>query len=224
MESLDLRLSAYDYDLPENLVAQEPLADRAASRLLHLDRASGQVSHLSFRDSIGLLQPDDLLIMNDTRVSAVRLFGTKDSGGAVEFLLIRETAEREFEALCKPGKRVPPGTVVTINPELSIEILENLEGPLKRVRVVTGSRDHRELLRKFGTVPLPPYITHSLEDAERYQTVYGTSPGSSAAPTAGLHFTREILTDLNARGIQTATVTLHVGIDTFRPVMVDDLS
>jgi len=224
MESIDLKLSAYDYHLPDGLIAQEPLDDRAASRLLHLDRLSGVISHLAFRDSTQLLQPGDLLVMNDTRVSAVRLFGRKESGGEVEFLLTKETGEREFESLCKPGKRVPPGTIVTINSELSIKILDDLEGPLKRVRVLTESHDHRELLRKFGTVPLPPYITHSLADAERYQTVYGTAPGSSAAPTAGLHFTQEILEQLIEKGIQTATVTLHVGIDTFRPVMVDDLT
>ena len=218
------RLSDYDYNLPDELIAQEPLADRAASRLLHLDKASGQVSHRMFRDSVDLLQPGDLLVMNNTRVSAVRLFGQKSSGGAAEFLLLRETENGVFEALCKPGKRLQPGTRVTINDQLSLEILENLEEPLKSVRVITDTPNHNDLLRKFGTVPLPPYITHILDDAERYQTVYGSSPGSSAAPTAGLHFTREILQEIRGKGIETAEVTLHVGIDTFRPVMVDDLS
>ncbi len=224
-----LRLSDFDYDLPEDLIAQTPLTDRAASRLLHLSRESGEVVHRMFRDVPSLLNPGDLLVVNDTRVSAVRILGRKATGGEVEFLLMKEIADGVFEALIKPAKRAKPGTVIPIDELLELEVIPNPEGesdendPTRYVRV-HAKGDRYEVLRRFGTTPLPPYIHERLENDERYQTVYANKNGSAAAPTAGLHFTPEIMTALKARGVQVATVTLHVGIDTFRPVQIDDVT
>jgi len=224
-----LRLSDFDYDLPEELIAQIPLTDRAASRLLHLSRETGEVVHRAFRDVPTLLNPGDLLVVNDTRVSAVRIVGRKSTGGEIEFLLMKEVGEGVFEALIKPAKRVKPGTVVPIDESLELEVVTSPSGendendPTRYVRV-HAKGDRYEILRQFGTTPLPPYIFERLENDERYQTVYANKNGSAAAPTAGLHFTPEIMEALKARGVEVATVTLHVGIDTFRPVQIDDVT
>jgi S-adenosylmethionine:tRNA ribosyltransferase-isomerase len=217
------RLSDYDYHLPPERIAQRPLEDRAASKLLWLHRDSGEVSHHAFRDVPSILEPGDLLVMNDTRVTALRLLGQKPTGGQVELLLLKQVSQHEFEALAKPGKRLQPGATVNFESNLKATILQNLPEGRKLVAFESaGNLD--EKLAKVGTVPLPPYIHEKLADPERYQTVYASQGGSSAAPTAGLHFTPEILNRLRKKGVETARVALDVGIDTFRPVQSEHLS
>lgn len=217
------RLSDYEYDLPEELIAQTPLADRAASRLLHLERASGKVHHRTFRDGVDLLREGDLLVLNDTRVSAVRLYGHKETGGAVEALLLKEEAPGMYEALVKPGKRLKVGARAIFPGDLVAEVAE--ERPEGRKLLRFEARDDlNDRLAQHGLAPLPPYIHTPLADRERYQTVYAAHTGSAAAPTAGLHFTPEILRELENRGVETTRVTLHVGLDTFRPMTVEDPS
>lgn len=215
------RLSDYDYFLPEELIAQTPLVDRSASRLLRL-HPSGAIEHLMFQDVSKMLEPGDLLVMNDTRVSAVRLFGAKATGANVEALLLRELQYGRYEALVKPGKRLQKGTRIDFAGSLKATIIDDVGDGLK-VLEFDAVDDLPNRLESTGSVPLPPYIRELLQDKERYQTVYGASNGSAAAPTAGLHFTPEILDDLSCRGVEIAKVTLHVGIDTFRPVLVEDL-
>lgn len=217
------RLSDYDYHLPEELIAQVPLEDRSASRLLHLERGSGDIHHRSFRDVVDLLDPGDLLVMNDTRVSAVRLFGEKPTGGSVEALLLREQAPNVYEALLKPGRRLRIGAEMRFPGDLHAVVVEELDEGRKLIRF-SEVENLPARLDAHGMAPLPPYIHARLADKERYQTVYGAFAGSAAAPTAGLHFTRETLERLAAKGVQTARVTLHVGLDTFRPVQVEDPS
>ena len=214
------RLSDYDYELPDELIAQTPLEDRAASRLLVLHREGG-IEHRQFRDVLELLEPGDLLVLNDTRVSAVRLFGHRETGGAVEALLLQELLPGRFEAMVKPAKRLKVGTHVRFG-DLIATVTEELEEGL-RVLSFDDDPNLSERLNEAGMVPLPPYIHERLADRERYQTVYGARAGSAAAPTAGLHFTDEILESLRERGVRTATVTLHDSIDTFRPVQVENL-
>lgn len=215
------RLSDYDYELPEELIAQTPLEDRAASRLLHLDRASGQIFHRNFGDVLELLVPGDLLVMNDTRVSARRLWGKRATGGSVEILLLKEAASSTYEALCRPAKRLRVGAIVNFHGDLQCEVVaEAAEG--QRTLRFSGT-DVAAQIQLQGLVPLPPYIHETLRDEERYQTAYSANPGSAAAPTAGLHFTVELLSQLRERGIQTASVTLDVGPDTFRPVASENL-
>jgi len=216
-------LSDYDYDLPAELIAQEPLPDRAASRLLVLNRADGSVSHRTFRDFPSLLNPGDVLVVNETRVTALRLIGARaDTGGRVELLVLRPAAGGGFMCLAKPARRLSPGV--------------RLKFPQSLTGTVIGHGQHGERIIEFddparlaevGRVPLPPYIRTDLGEAERYQTVYsraGADAGSAAAPTAGLHFTAEILDAIRARGVEVVAVSLEVGIDTFRPVQVDNLS
>jgi S-adenosylmethionine:tRNA ribosyltransferase-isomerase len=210
------RLSDYDYELPESLIAQTPLEDRAASRLLHLDRQSGQVTHREFRDVTRLLRAGDTLVVNNTRVSAVRLYGHKPTGGTVEALLLEAVEPDLYLALVKPGKRLRPGSSVKFG-ELTATVESDLDDGRKLLRI-TGDP------AAVGEVPLPPYIHARLADPERYQTVYAEPEGSAAAPTAGLHFTPEILAHLRELGVGIATVTLHVSIDTFRPISVENLS
>lgn len=216
------RLSDYDYSLPEELIAQTPLEDRAASRLLHLSKG-GDVEHRQFIEVIDLLEPGDLLVMNDTRVSAVRLFGAKSSGGAIEALLLKELAPGRFEALAKPGKRLKVGATVIFGTNLVAHVVEELDEG-RKVFQFELVPDLMEQLDQIGLTPLPPYIHKSLDNKERYQTVYSKANGSAAAPTAGLHFTDEILRQLADRRIEIGKVTLHVGLDTFRPVQAEDLS
>ena len=215
------RLSDYGYDLPERLIAQTPLDDRTASRLLLLPRAEGPVRHLSFRDVPGLLREGDLLVLNDTRVTALRLQGRKATGAAVEALLLSEPEPGVFVALMRPGKRLRVGARVEFE-ELRATVEAELPDGQRRLafdpQPTISSR-----LREIGTVPLPPYIHAALADPERYQTVIARAPGSAAAPTAALHFTPALLDALRAEGVETATVTLSVGLDTFRPVEAEDL-
>jgi S-adenosylmethionine:tRNA ribosyltransferase-isomerase len=209
------RLSDYDYHLPEELIAQVPLDDRASARLLHLDRRTGEVAHRQFRDILNILQSGDTLVVNNTRVSAVRLFGQRPSGGQVEALLLQAIAPGEYEALVRPGKRLKPGSEIQFGP-LSGTITGDLSDGRKSIRIDGKPED-------VGEVPLPPYIHEKLDNPERYQTVYADPTGSAAAPTAGLHFTPEILGELEAKGVRIAKVTLHVSIDTFRPIQTDVL-
>lgn len=215
------RLSDYDYDLPPELIAQEPLADRTASRLLCLHRDTGQVEHLMFTDVPRLLHPGDLLVMNDTRVTALRLLGRKVTGGEVEALLLRPSAPGSYEALMRPGRRLKPGARVFFGDVAATVVAELPDG--RRELRFDPVADLENRLQEIGSAPLPPYITQALADPERYQTVIARQGGSSAAPTAGLHFSSEMLDELRRRGVQTATVTLDVGIDTFRPVQTENL-
>lgn len=188
---------------------------------MHLDRKTGEIKHRQFREVLDLLIEGDLLVLNDTRVSAVRLFGEKPTGGAVEALLLKEEEPGVYEALLRPGKRLKPGQQIQFEGGLEAQVTTDLDEG-RKLLTFKQSDDLREKIAAFGLAPLPPYIHEKLADKERYQTVYGTAAGSAAAPTAGLHFTPEILAALEAKGVRTSKVTLHVGLDTFRPVQTDD--
>lgn len=218
-------LSDYDYELPEDRIAMEPLADRAASKLLALDKLTGEVRHLHFRDCISLLRPDDVLVLNRTRVTAVRLLGHRmiegSLGGAVELLLLRRLGTGQYECLAKPAKRLPVGSKIQFGDRLTATILASGEGGLKTVLL-----EPEEEIERVGIAPLPPYIKKPLKERERYQTVYARQTaenGSAAAPTAGLHFTKELLDQIRATGVEIAEVELSIGLDTFRPIQSDNL-
>ena len=213
------------YDLPLELIAQEPLADRSASRLLVLDRASGAIAHRRFADFPDLVAPADVLVLNASRVIPARLRGTRENGAPAELLLVREDPDGSWLALGHPGGKLKPGRRVRLGPDSEIEILAVLGGGLRRVRFV-GSLDARATLARYGEVPLPPYIRRppAPADRERYQTVYALHDGSVAAPTAGLHFTPVLLDALRARGVALATLDLHIGPGTFKPVEVENLA
>ena len=217
------RLSDYDYELPPERIAQHPLEDRSASRLLWLHRDSGKVEHLRFRDLPEVLSLGDLIVRNNTRVSALRLFGERPGGGAVELLLLAEEARGQFLCLAKPASRLREGKEIAFPGGLTATVIQSLDEGRRRIRFepVDGLV---ERLHELGQIPLPPYIHETLAEAARYQTTYAQKDGSSAAPTAGLHFTPELDAALRAGGIGIAEVTLDVGIDTFRPVRSDDLS
>ena len=219
------RASDFEYDLPPDLIAQEPLPDRSASRLLVLDRATGAITHRRFADLPDLVTPADVLVLNASRVIPARLRGTRENGAAAELLLVREDADGSWLALGHPGGKLKPGRRVRLGPDSEIEILEVLGGGLRRVRFA-GSIDARATLARYGEVPLPPYIRRppAPADGERYQTVYAQHDGSVAAPTAGLHFTERLLDGLRERGTALATLALHVGPGTFKPVEVEDLA
>jgi len=222
----NLRVSDYDFELPEELIAQHPLAERTASRLLVLHKNSGAVEHRRFPDVLEILNPGDCLVLNDTRVLPARLLGRKVGGGAaVEFVLLKPLAHHlEWEVLARPGKRLPKGTVVRFGEgELTAEITADTEAGGKLVRF-TVEGDFYAMLDKLGQMPLPPYIKEQLLDKERYQTVYSRHLGSAAAPTAGLHFTSELLDEVRAKGVKVVFLTLHIGLGTFRPVQVDDIA
>ena len=212
------------YDLPEELIAQEPIADRSASRLMCLDRYTGEIRHKHFYDIIDELSPNDCLILNDTRVIPARLYGAKkDTGGAIEFLLLHKRTLDEWEVVLKPGRRAKIGTKFVFGEgELEAEVLDIVNDGN---RIVKFSYDgvFEEILDRLGEMPLPHYITKKLEDAERYQTVYAKNSGSAAAPTAGLHFTTELLKKIREKGVKIGYVTLHVGLGTFRPVKADNI-
>lgn len=221
-----METSDFYFDLPEHLIAQTPLSQRDGSRLLHLNRETGALDHGTFRDLLGLLQPGDCLILNDSRVLPARLLGTRAGGGVCEILLLHpkeHPTETLWECLVKPGRKLREGAVVSFGEGL-------LEGKISQVledgnRLVSFSYEgvFLELLDQLGTMPLPPYIQERLEDQERYQTVYSRHLGSAAAPTAGLHFTPELLQEVEQRGVSLGYVTLHVGLGTFRPVQVADI-
>ena len=224
-ELLGLRTSDYFFDLPEELIAQDPLEDRSSSRLLVLDKNTGKTKHGSFRDILDYIQPGDCLVLNNTKVIPARLLGVKeDTNAAVEVLLLKRRENDVWETLVKPGKKLRPGARMVFGDGLlKAEVLEVVEEGNRLVKFYYDGI-WEEVLDALGEMPLPPYITHKLQDKNRYQTVYAKYEGSAAAPTAGLHFTKELLEELNARGIKTAYVTLHVGLGTFRPVKAEEIS
>lgn len=211
------------YDLPEELIAQTPLEKRDTSRLLVLDRKTGKVMHKHFFNIIDYLKPGDCLVMNDSRVLPARLLGHRPTGGAVEVLLLRDTGNKSWECLCKPGRKMQVGSKVIFgNGELTATITEVKEDG-NRIVQFCYEGIFLEVLERLGKMPLPPYIKAELQDQERYQTVYSREVGSAAAPTAGLHFTNELLEKIRAKGVNTAFVTLHVGLGTFRPVKAEQI-
>ena len=219
-----MKTSDFYYDLPQELIAQIPLADRASSRLLVLDKKDGTITHSNFFNIKDYLKKGDCLVLNDTRVIPARLIGEKEGTGArVEFLLLNRKSEREWEVILKPGKKCKPGVMVVFGGgKLVAEIKETVNDGN---RIVSFEYDglFENVLDELGEMPLPPYITAKLEDRDRYQTVYSKNTGSAAAPTAGLHFTHELLDEISKMGVEIAYVTLHVGLGTFRPVKVDDV-
>ena len=221
---MELKKSDFYFDLPEELIAQDPLEDRSASRLLALNKKTGEVSHHVFRNVIDFLHPGDCLVLNNTKVIPARLLGEREGTGAhVEVLLLKRREGDVWETLVKPGKKCKPGTrLVFGNGLLKAEVLETVEEGNRLIHFeYTGIWE--ELLDRLGEMPLPPYITHKLEDRNRYQTVYAKYEGSAAAPTAGLHFTKELLSQIREKGINIAYVTLHVGLGTFRPVKEENV-
>ncbi len=217
-------LSEFDYFLPEELIAQHPCEPRDHSRLLMLDKNTGAISHHYFFDLLQYLNAGDTLVFNDTRVIPARLIGAKsETGGKVEVFLLNRKSESDWEALVKPGKKARPGAIIVFSDRLSCEILESTDfgGRIVRFRY---EGIFEEILDELGETPLPPYITEQLADKERYQTVYARERGSAAAPTAGLHFTTDLMKRIEEKGIHLAFVTLHVGLGTFRPVNTDNIT
>ncbi|MBR5342634.1 MAG: tRNA preQ1(34) S-adenosylmethionine ribosyltransferase-isomerase QueA [Oscillospiraceae bacterium] len=218
-----MKKSDFSFDLPEELIAQTPLQRRDASRLMLLDKTSGAIAHRHFYELPELLREGDCLIMNDSRVLPARLLGSRLSGGSVELVLLRDLGDGRWECLSRPGRKTKPGTELQFGDgELRATVEEVAEGGNRIVRFHYEGI-FLEVLERLGKMPLPPYIKEELQDAERYQTVYSRELGSAAAPTAGLHFTDELLDRIRARGIKTGFVTLHVGLGTFRPVKEDEI-
>ena len=219
-----MNIKEFYYDLPEELIAQDPLADRSSSRLLTLDKNSGAFSHHVFRDIVDFLNPGDFLVLNNTKVIPARLMGEKEGTGAgIEVLLLKRKEDNVWETLVKPGKKARPGARISFGNGLLVgEVIDVVEEGNRLIRFEYEGI-FEEILDQLGQMPLPPYITHRLEDKNRYQTVYAKHDGSAAAPTAGLHFTPELLETIKAKGVKVAEVTLHVGLGTFRPVKVDNI-
>ena len=218
-----MKTSDFSFYLPEELIAQTPLERRDASRLLCLDKVSGAAEHRVFSELPELLRPGDCLVMNDSRVLPARLMGARETGGAVEVLLLRDLGGGRWECMTRPGRKAKPGTrLIFGGGELEAEVLEVAEGGN---RIIEFKYDgiFLEVLERLGRMPLPPYIKAELEDGERYQTVYSRELGSAAAPTAGLHFTKELLAKIAEKGVRECFVTLHVGLGTFRPVKAEDI-
>lgn len=215
----------FDYYLPEELIAQTPLKDRSASRLIVLDRKTGKIEHHIFKDIVNFLDENDVLVLNDTKVIPARLFGVKeDTQAHIELLMLKEMGDDVWQTLCKPARRVKLGTVVSFGDGLlKAECIKEDEDGIRYFKMIYEGI-FLEILDKLGEMPLPPYIHEHLEDKDRYQTVYAKNPGSAAAPTAGLHFTKEILEALSAKGVTICYITLHVGLGTFRPVSVEDVT
>ena len=221
---MTFKTSDFYYDLPEELIAQTPLQQRDSSRLMVLDRQTGEVTHKHFYDILDYLQPGDCLVMNDSRVLPARLLGHRPTGGAVEVLLLRDLGDKCWECLCKPGRKMQPGNEVIFGDgELTATVREVREDG-NRVVEFHYEGIFLEVLERLGKMPLPPYIKEELQDQERYQTVYSREVGSAAAPTAGLHFTQELLEKIRQKGIKEAFVTLHVGLGTFRPVKAEQIT
>ncbi|GIO55862.1 tRNA preQ1(34) S-adenosylmethionine ribosyltransferase-isomerase QueA [Paenibacillus cellulositrophicus] len=216
-----MNVDLYDFELPEELIAQTPLPERTASRLLTLNKQDGSIAHRTFKDIADELQPGDTLVLNDTRVIPARLFGVKEETGAkAEVLLLKNLQGDTWEALVKPGKKLKKGSVIRFGDELQAVIED--EGEMgERKLTFTYQGIFQEILDRLGQMPLPPYIKEKLDDKERYQTVYSKHEGSAAAPTAGLHFTEELLDQIRAKGVTVAFITLHVGLGTFRPMSVE---
>lgn len=212
------------YDLPEELIAQTPLEKRDTSRLCVLDRKSGQITHRHFYDILDYLQPGDCLVMNDSRVLPARLLGHRPTGGAVELLLLRDLGDKRWECLAKPGRKLQQGQEVVFgNGELTATVV-SVQDDGNRIVEFHYEGIFLEVLERLGKMPLPPYIKAELQDQERYQTVYSREVGSAAAPTAGLHFTNDLLDKIRSKGVNTAFITLHVGLGTFRPVKADEIT
>ena len=220
----NLQKSDFYFDLPEELIAQDPLEDRSSSRLLILDKETGETTHHIFKEVINYLNPGDCLVLNNTKVIPARLIGHKeDTGAAIEVLLLKRKENDIWETLVKPGKKCKPGTKIVFGEGLlHATVLETVEDGNRLIRF-SYEGIFEEILDRLGEMPLPPYITHKLKDKNRYQTVYARYEGSAAAPTAGLHFTKELLQQIEEKGIDIAYVTLHVGLGTFRPVKVDNI-
>ena len=212
-----MKRTDFYYDLPEELIAQEPLKDRSSSRLMILDKNTGEIEHKHFYDLVNYLKPGDVLVFNDTRVIPARLHGTKDTGAHVEVFLLTRRDATDWEVLVRPGKKLQVGAKINFSDELSCEVIEHTDFGGRVVRFKYDGI-FEEILDRLGETPLPPYITAPLEDKERYQTVYNRERGSAAAPTAGLHFTKELLQKIKEIGCEEVFVTLHVGLGTFRPV------
>lgn len=219
-----MKKSDFYFDLPEELIAQDPLEDRSGSRLLMLDKKTGETKHHVFHDIVNYLAPGDCLVLNNTKVIPARLLGVKeDTGAAIEVLLLKRREKDVWETLVRPGKKCRPGAKFVFGDGLlKAEVLEVVEEGNRLIQF-TYDGIFEEVLDKLGEMPLPPYITHKLQDKNRYQTVYAKYEGSAAAPTAGLHFTKELLQQIEAKGVKLAYVTLHVGLGTFRPVKEDDI-
>lgn len=212
------------FDLPQELIAQDPLEDRASSRLLVLDRRTGEVEHRKFRDILEYLNPGDCLVINDTKVIPARLIGSKEGTDAkIEVLLLKRKENDIWETLVKPGKKAKPGTVIRFGGGILKGTVVDVVEEGNRLIQFSYEGIFEEILDQLGQMPLPPYITHQLKDKNRYQTVYAKHEGSAAAPTAGLHFTKELLQEIEDRGVKIAHVTLHVGLGTFRPVKVENV-
>nr|WP_276313811.1 tRNA preQ1(34) S-adenosylmethionine ribosyltransferase-isomerase QueA [Exiguobacterium algae] len=224
MQDIQLNVNDYDFELPEELIAQVPLLDRTSSRLLVLDRETGDIEHRHFRDVLDYLNEGDALVVNDSRVLPARLFGAKkETGGKVELLLLKQTEDDVWEALVKPAKKVRVGAIVEFGDGLlRAECVEELPEGGRRFKFDYDGIFY-EILDELGTMPLPPYIREQLDDQDRYQTVYARERGSAAAPTAGLHFTEELLEAAKAKGVRLVPLTLHVGLGTFRPVTAESI-
>lgn len=225
-----MKLSEFYYDLPEELIAQHPIEKRDESRLLVLNKENGEIEHKTFKNIIDYLNPNDCLVLNETRVVPARIFGKKEGvvtpegveTSTIEFLLLKDMGDKKWEVLVRPGKKCKIGARIRFGEKLVAEVLEILEDGNRIVRLEYDGILN-EILDEIGVMPLPPYIHEKLQDKERYQTVYSRVEGSSAAPTAGLHFTPELLKEVNEKGIKIAKVTLHVGLGTFRPVKEDNI-
>ena len=223
-EVLNMNVNEFDYNLPEELIAQTPLKERSSSRLLILNKENGNITHEHFYNIINYLHKGDVLVLNDTKVIPARLIGEKeDTKAVIEILLLKELGDNNWECLARPGKRLKEGTIVSFGDGLlKAKITEKLEDGIVHVKLIYNGI-LMEILDKLGTMPLPPYIHEKLEDQSRYQTVYAKYDGSAAAPTAGLHFTKELLNKIEEKGVIVTYVTLHVGLGTFRPVEVENI-
>lgn len=219
-----MKVKDFNFQLPQELIAQDPLEDRSASRLLILNKETGKIQHESFKNIVQCLSPNDCLVLNNTKVIPARLIGAKEkTGGKVELLLLERKEKDIWEVMVKPGKKARPGDKIIFGDGLLKATIQSVvEGGNRHVRFEYQGV-FEQVLDQLGEMPLPPYITHQLEDKERYQTVYAKYEGSAAAPTAGLHFTQELLEQIQEKGVQIAYVTLHVGLGTFRPVKADDI-
>ncbi|WP_461880914.1 tRNA preQ1(34) S-adenosylmethionine ribosyltransferase-isomerase QueA [Fusicatenibacter sp.] len=220
-----MKTSDFYYDLPKELIAQDPLEDRSASRLMHLNKETGEYEHGHFRDILNYLKPGDCLVINDTKVIPARLYGSKEgTDAAIEILLLKRRENDIWETLVKPGKKCKVGTVISFGDGILTGEVVDIVDEGNRLIQFHYDGIFEEILDQLGEMPLPPYITHKLQDKNRYQTVYAKHEGSAAAPTAGLHFTKELLQQVQDAGVKIAHVTLHVGLGTFRPVKVEDVT
>ena len=220
-----MKTSDFYYDLPKELIAQDPLEDRSASRLMHLNKETGEYEHGHFRDILKYLKPGDCLVINDTKVIPARLYGSKvGTDAAIEILLLKRRENDIWETLVKPGKKCKGGTVISFGDGILTGEVVDIVDEGNRLIQFHYDGIFEEILDQLGEMPLPPYITHKLQDKNRYQTVYAKHEGSAAAPTAGLHFTKELLQQVQDAGVKIAHVTLHVGLGTFRPVKVEDVT